>query len=716
LNDNGTDVYIGDDSILEGGLSTVVSPGKIVIDGTGMIDPRIFNYERSGDEIYTLNTGNAATPIFAPENAEQVIAGSFELSSSSRFDVTITGQTTSSTYKDFEAPLSYTNQTAPYIATDPPYTFGFRPDTNDFRILSGTLNAPAASMNGYTATNVTQDAGNSGFLTFDATGGTGLDAIYALDGHFDPSNSSIFIIDPVDLSESTYIDLELKLNTGNTSPTITFSLIDSRGNNVLWPFPISAPPLTTSGFTTFHINLVTPSIELFGPDGGLDLTNIAGFMFFGENGFLDLNGADGVLKFSVDAIKTSSRENSSLVSSGSIDLGGATLTGDIRTGFTPASDQEFTIVNNTHASNDVTGTFTGVTEGTLNEGDVVTLDGVAFTLSYTGGTGNDVVLTEGGESFSSTVTGRRLFYNNSIWDNTGYGFTNASAIATDKTAYVPTGANTTTFANMSSYSKGINGIMVELTGTHGSITASDFTFRMSPQFTFFNNSPGTWASAPAPASVTLVPGTPASGTDRYEIIWADGAITERYLYVLVEGNDSFGGNNTNTGLAASDDFFFGNFIGDVGTPEFYPNVNALDQVQVRNNQGSVGPPTGILNLFDFNRDALIDAGDQIIARNNQGAMGWLALSAGPFAPEAAPAGEGDGDSGVASALAASGSPGSATPDWVAARLESASSESGPAASAVAQLMEADSPDGGSDGGDDEDGDDDVLDTLLDDLA
>jgi hypothetical protein len=250
-----------------------------------------------------------------------------------------------------------------------------------------------------------------------------------------------------------------------------------------------------------------------------------------------------------------------------------------------------------------------------------------------------------------TVTGRWLFYNNSVWDDPGFGFTNASAIAADKTAYIPNGANTSTFASMSSYTKGINGIMVELTGATGTLTAADFTIRISPQGLAANNAPSTWAAAPAFA-VTRVADTPTSGTDRYELVWADGAITNRYVYVVVEGNDALGGNNTNTGLAASDYFFFGSMIGDAGAPEFYPNVNATDQVQVRSNQGAVAPPTGVLNLYDFNRDALIDATDQIIARSNQGAMPWLSLSSPPSAPEAASAtAADDGGSEIASALA-----------------------------------------------------------------
>jgi hypothetical protein len=265
------------------------------------------------------------------------------------------------------------------------------------------------------------------------------------------------------------------------------------------------------------------------------------------------------------------------------------------------------------------------------------------------GTGTELVTLSVNDAFSSTVTGRRLFYNNSIWDNEGYGYTNASAIATDKVAYIPSGggATTSTFANMSSYTGGINGIMVELAGTHGALTADDFTIRMSGQFNAMNNSPGTWAAAPS-FTVTLVPDTPVSGTDRYELIWPDGAIVNRYVYVLVEGNDTEGGNNTNTGLATSDYFFYGNMIGDTGQDAYpYPYVNATDQLQTRANSGD----TDILSPFDFNRDAEVNAIDTLTVRNNLGNfMPYLIIAtAGPYAPEGP--GGGDGDDASASWLA-----------------------------------------------------------------
>jgi hypothetical protein len=371
------------------------------------------------------------------------------------------------------------------------------------------------------------------------------------------------------------------------------------------------------------------------------------------------------------------------------------FTNDPLSGFTAGGDLDFRQSGDPH----------GLGMQTVVE----TSQGVAY--------GTNLTATLGTTNFqNATVTGRRLFYNNSIWDDTNFGFTNASAIAGDKTAYIPNGSNTSTFANMSSYSRGINGIMVELTSPNGTLTAADFTVKMSGQLLAANNTPSTWTAAPA-FTVSLVPDTPTTGTDRYELVWADGAIVDRYVYVVVEGADALGGFNFNTGLPTSDYFFFGHKVGDVGSPEFYPNVNALDQVQVRNNQGSVAPPTGVLNLFDFNRDALIDATDQIIARNNQGAMPWLSLTDPPAAPQ--PAGADDGDAGIAAALAAPKTSSDATPG-VLVELTSAAADTGPIAASSRQplddhAIELAALDGGIDAVD-LDLDDELLDALVSDLS
>ncbi len=76
---------------------------------------------------------------------------------------------------------------------------------------------------------------------------------------------------------------------------------------------------------------------------------------------------------------------SQLSASGTINLTGSTL--NVSLGFTPAIGDSFTIIDNT-GGGAVVGTFNGLPQNaTFNRG------GMLFQISYTGGDGNDVVLT-----------------------------------------------------------------------------------------------------------------------------------------------------------------------------------------------------------------------------------------------------------------------------------------------------------------------------------
>ncbi len=123
--------------------------------------------------------------------------------------------------------------------------------------------------------------------------------------------------------------------------------------------------------------------------------------------------------------------------------------------------------------------------------------------------------------------------------------------------------------------------MVDLQGTHGAITASDFIFKVGN-----NNTPSTWTAAPAPASVVVRPGAGVSGSDRIELIWGADAVKNLWLEVIVKGNDATGGNNTNTGLATSNVFFFGSRVADSGSGTGVTAVtNLTDETAARNNAG-----------------------------------------------------------------------------------------------------------------------------------
>ena len=237
------------------------------------------------------------------------------------------------------------------------------------------------------------------------------------------------------------------------------------------------------------------------------------------------------------------------------------------------------------------------------------------------------------------VVGRHIFYNNSSWDGRDP-ITNASddaAIATDKSALLP--GQKATFANYTSYSRGINGIMVDIDGLDTTPIAGDFVFRIGN-----NNDPGSWGLAPAPEHIEVrsgagvpVPGVGGAASDRVTITWVDNnlddtvdpneAVAKQWVQVTVLSN----ANGGSLGLAEDNVFYLGNAVGDTGNLASNTIVNAADEILARNNPAFF-PPATITNLYDFNRDKTVGAADQIIARNNTTFADALKLITVPASP------------------------------------------------------------------------------------
>lgn len=72
---------------------------------------------------------------------------------------------------------------------------------------------------------------------------------------------------------------------------------------------------------------------------------------------------------------------------GTVNLAGAMLNTSLYNSYAPALNSTYTIINN-DGSDAIAGTFAGLAQGAS-----FTVDGYTFTISYSGGTGNDVVLT-----------------------------------------------------------------------------------------------------------------------------------------------------------------------------------------------------------------------------------------------------------------------------------------------------------------------------------
>ncbi len=212
------------------------------------------------------------------------------------------------------------------------------------------------------------------------------------------------------------------------------------------------------------------------------------------------------------------------------------------------------------------------------------------------------------------VLGRYVFYNNSAWDGSDHeaNANDGPAIAPDKEALLP--GQTATFANYTSYSRGLNGIVIDVANLTGTPTVADFAFLVGN-----NDDPSTWSTAPAPRSITVRPGTGVNGSDRVTIIWADdnpytperepGSISNQWLQVTALAT-------ANTGLGEADVFYVGNAIGESGNSTIETNVDTNDEIGARNHPHSLFDPAPLEDAFDYDRDRRVDTNDEILARNN----------------------------------------------------------------------------------------------------
>jgi subtilisin-like proprotein convertase family protein len=270
--------------------------------------------------------------------------------------------------------------------------------------------------------------------------------------------------------------------------------------------------------------------------------------------------------------------------------------------------------------------FADVPAGTYRLRQVVQ-DGYAQTAPANGGArvidlaeGQQVTGADFGDSHGAppaNVVRRLLFYNNSALDgyDAGPGAADDAAVAAAQNLFP--GDGPATFANYSTYSRGLNGLMIDVTNLPAAYvpSAGDFAFAVGN-----NNNPATWQTlSRQPASVTVRRGV--DGSDRITLIWPDNAIKNQWLRVTVPAN-------RNTGLADADMFYFGHLGGDTGYPSGAASVNAIDFQRVRR---AIGLPAVFPNAeADFNRNGRIDATDLATVKANLGRS--LARITAPAAP------------------------------------------------------------------------------------
>jgi hypothetical protein len=190
-----------------------------------------------------------------------------------------------------------------------------------------------------------------------------------------------------------------------------------------------------------------------------------------------------------------------------------------------------------------------------------------------------------------------------------------NADGSDKNALAAGG--TGSFANVSSYSDGLNGILIAFSNLPSgtSFTSADFQFNVGN-----NTNTSTWSSAPTPTAIA----TWTSGGQTYaDIVWANNAIEEEWLQVTVNAD-------ANTLLANNDVFYFGSEIGATGVSTASTSngevlrVTSADVVNTENN-ASLLQSVPISNIYDFNRDGKVTSTDVVLCQNNATLLGGLLL-------------------------------------------------------------------------------------------
>jgi hypothetical protein len=174
-------------------------------------------------------------------------------------------------------------------------------------------------------------------------------------------------------------------------------------------------------------------------------------------------------------------------------------------------------------------------------------------------------------------------------------------VVPDKTALLPSQLGS--FANVISYTRGLNGVMVDISGLPAGAgpAVSDFAFKAGSV-----GVPADWADATPPSSVSVRRGAGVGGSDRVTLLWANGAVKNAWLQVTVLPS-------LVTGLTTPDVFYFGNLTGESGDLISPLHVSALDLGATKR---ELNQTVGIADPVDFNRDGRVNALDFGAVKSN----------------------------------------------------------------------------------------------------
>jgi hypothetical protein len=291
---------------------------------------------------------------------------------------------------------------------------------------------------------------------------------------------------------------------------------------------------------------------------------------------------------------------------------------------TPAALVASVTINNKPFDNTTAATIASRSLGGILGADVVTISGGTATFADIGVGNNKTVsatgLVIGGAdsgnytvnsaatalaNITATVFNRQVFYNNSGFETAGGNNTPngvAAALSSNKVLLQSTASpQTTTFASVSNYSRGLNGAVLDIAGlTVSSLVAGDFTFRVAPSgASGVQNPNANWTSPSFIIPTIAVTAGSATIPGRVRLEWPDNAIQNTWVQIIVKAN-------ANTGLPIPQTFYIGHAMAEVNGVAAYRVTGAdLSAVQA----GISNSIVSVNDIRDVNKDRRITGAD-----------------------------------------------------------------------------------------------------------
>jgi hypothetical protein len=257
-------------------------------------------------------------------------------------------------------------------------------------------------------------------------------------------------------------------------------------------------------------------------------------------------------------------------------------------------------------------------DGTWNWSYQPTVAVLSQVVTISASDGTNVSTTTFNVTAYATIATRGLVYVGAT------GTSASTSLATDKVALLP--GQSSTFANYTNYSRGLNGLVIDVVGLPATVTNGQLA--ASLQFANWNGiAAAGFVALPGTAvpTVSIVAGGVA-GSTRVRITFPDNTVQNTWLRVTVVAN-------ANTVLAANDVFYYGNVIGelDFGNTATRLRVNGQDAALILANQSPGANSAGVTNKFDLDRNGRVNGQDYAILLANQQAAGIVAPITAPSA-------------------------------------------------------------------------------------